>query len=329
MQIDENLSISDRQLAEYLLGMLQPEETERLDDLSITNDAIAARLQAVEDDLIDDYIRGNLSGVVRDRFESFYLASPKRRERVRFAEAFLGMPGPSLITSAKPSAREDLGSAQTSQGSSFSAIRPRLRIWQLAFAASLLLLVPAIVYLVLENSRLRNRASELRAERAALEQRQQELQTELNDQRSADAELEKELERVREALARLDQADKGDATDREASVVAMTLMPPIRGAGETPLATLKPQTEYLLLTLRLEAEDLPEYRVALKDPQTNALLWRGSRLRARQHGPGRAITVSLPARLLKAQTYVIEVSGIRSDGSPEVIGNYPLRVVIR
>jgi hypothetical protein len=192
-----------------------------------------------------------------------------------------------------------------------------------------LVLVPAIVYLVLENSRLRNRASELRAERAALEQRQQELQAELNDQRSSDAELEKELERVRESLARLEQANKGGSTDHEAPVVAMTLMPPTRGAAATPLATLKPQTEYLLLTLRLEAEDLPEYRAALKDPQTNALLWRGGRLRARQHGPGRAITVSLPARLLKAQTYVIEVSGIRSDGSTEVIGNYPIQVVIR
>ena len=105
MQIDENSSISDRQLAEYLLGMLQPGESERLDELSITDDAIAARLQAVENDLIDDYIRGNLSGVVRDRFESFYLASPKRRERVRFAEALLGIAAPSLVISARPSAR--------------------------------------------------------------------------------------------------------------------------------------------------------------------------------------------------------------------------------
>src|SRR5262245_4877672 len=146
MQIDENSSISDRQLAEYLLGMLQPEEAERLDDLSITNDPLAARLQAVENDLIDDYIRGNLSGIVRERFESFYLASPKRRERVRFAEAFLGMPAPSVTTAAEPSPREHKGKAQSSKRSSFSLFRPRFRIWQIAFAATGLLLVLAVGY---------------------------------------------------------------------------------------------------------------------------------------------------------------------------------------
>jgi hypothetical protein len=188
---------------------------------------------------------------------------------------------------------------------------------------------------VLDNSRLRNRASELRAEGAALEQRQQELQAELGNQKSADAELEQELERVRESLARLEEAleraRKGEwtPTDSVARIVALTLMPPTRGAGQIPTATLQPQTEYLLLTLRLEAEDFPEYRASLKDPQTNAALWHGGRLRARPRGPARAITVSLQARLLKAQTYIIEVSGVRADGSNELIGGYPLRIVIR
>ena len=71
-----------------LLGSLSAEETERLDELSLTDDEFAGRLQAVENELIDAYVEGELSGQTLEQFNSFYLSSPKRRERVRFAQVF-------------------------------------------------------------------------------------------------------------------------------------------------------------------------------------------------------------------------------------------------
>ena len=68
-------------LEDYLLGLLSEAETEQLDELSITDEAFAWRLRAAEDDLVDAYVRGNLPAQTRARFEEFYLASPRHRQR--------------------------------------------------------------------------------------------------------------------------------------------------------------------------------------------------------------------------------------------------------
>src|SRR5215468_2506004 len=83
------LAHEDRQLVRYLLGMLSDTDAERLDELSIVDDEIAARLRSIENDLVDAYVCGTLEGELRERFESFYLASPLRREKVKFARGFL------------------------------------------------------------------------------------------------------------------------------------------------------------------------------------------------------------------------------------------------
>ena len=79
----------DRLLTQYLLRALPEEETERLDELSIADDDFAARLSSAENDLVDAYVRGELPPEESARFRSAYLSSPKRRDKVKFAETFL------------------------------------------------------------------------------------------------------------------------------------------------------------------------------------------------------------------------------------------------
>ena len=43
----------------------------------------------MEDDLVDAYVSGRLTGELLKTFESFYLASPHRRAKVIFATQFL------------------------------------------------------------------------------------------------------------------------------------------------------------------------------------------------------------------------------------------------
>jgi|KBSSwiStaDraftv2_1062776.scaffolds.fasta_scaffold800476_2 hypothetical protein len=73
----------------YLLGSLQEEDTELLEELFFVNADVASLLCIVEDDLVDAYVRGGLTGEVLAGFESFYLASPRRCARVSFAAQFL------------------------------------------------------------------------------------------------------------------------------------------------------------------------------------------------------------------------------------------------
>src|SRR5262249_50692822 len=77
-----------RQIELYLLGALPESETERLDELSLTDDGFAEQLRGAENDLVDAYARGELSEDMAQGFRARYLASPRRRAKLRFAQAF-------------------------------------------------------------------------------------------------------------------------------------------------------------------------------------------------------------------------------------------------
>src|SRR5262245_54748194 len=79
----------DPLLVRYLLGELSNDEAEKFDGRSISDDWIAIRLNAVENDLVDAYAKGEISGEMLDRFRAHYLSSPARREKVEFAETLL------------------------------------------------------------------------------------------------------------------------------------------------------------------------------------------------------------------------------------------------
>ena len=81
----------DRLVIEYLLGTAPEEDAERFDQLSIADDEFASRLQAVEHDLVDAYVRRALPPEILTRFESVYFASPRRKAKVEFAKSLLAL----------------------------------------------------------------------------------------------------------------------------------------------------------------------------------------------------------------------------------------------
>jgi hypothetical protein len=104
MSLADPNHVEDQAVVQYLLGAAPQEQTELLDRLSVCDDDFARRLAAVEDDLVDAYVRGELPGDTLERFRSFYLSSPLRREKVRFAEALLPLadrPAPVAVVPAR------------------------------------------------------------------------------------------------------------------------------------------------------------------------------------------------------------------------------------
>ena len=89
----------DRLLRSYLLGAVSPQEAERLETLAIAKDNVAERLTAVENDLVDAYVRNKLVDQDLERFKTCYLSVARRRQKVEFA-AFLH-----LLTSSAPGAK--------------------------------------------------------------------------------------------------------------------------------------------------------------------------------------------------------------------------------
>jgi hypothetical protein len=315
---------------EYLLGALPEAESERLDELTIIDDQFAESLQVVEKDLVDDYVQGELTGADLERFKVHYLASPLRREKVKFAKVLQSfgeqeLPG-SLV---KPGTAPTRQSRFAAWGGAFIAPPPILQ-WGLAAAALAMLIVGG--WLAVENIRLRQQTSQTTARRDQLLQREQDLQKELENQRALNSQTEQELARVREERERLEQELKqGQAVARsssnEGAIVSLILTPPLRGSGQLPTLSLRPHLNEVAAQLQLEAADYSVYRVALMNPANNQTLWRSGKLKPRTAGGRKAIAVSFPAGLLRAQNYVLQVSGIPAGGRVEIVGDYPFRVV--
>src|ERR1044071_3387655 len=74
---------------QYLLGQADPEESSSFEERLVTEKDFYDELTIAEDELIDQYLDGDLTRVEREQFESHFLSSPDRRQKVRFGSALL------------------------------------------------------------------------------------------------------------------------------------------------------------------------------------------------------------------------------------------------
>jgi hypothetical protein len=78
---------ADRQIRDYLLGALQAERREEIEQRILSDDDFHEGVEIAEEELVDDYVRGKLPPLDRQLFETNFLASPLRRQKLLFAQA--------------------------------------------------------------------------------------------------------------------------------------------------------------------------------------------------------------------------------------------------
>lgn len=78
---------SETLLVRYLLGDLAEEEQVEIEERAFRDQQYLETIQAVESDLIDEYVRGGLSDRERRQFEARFFVSAERRLKVGFAKA--------------------------------------------------------------------------------------------------------------------------------------------------------------------------------------------------------------------------------------------------
>jgi len=104
MKIDQ----SENSIRKYLLGELAEADQAALEPELLIDRGKFERVWAVENELVDSYVRGEMSRADRKRFESHYLASPLHRERVAIAESFLTTIDPAVGETIDVSEKEPL-----------------------------------------------------------------------------------------------------------------------------------------------------------------------------------------------------------------------------
>lgn len=81
--------MTDERIIAYLLDELPEKESEQFEDECLAGEIWPPEISLAEEDLIDAYLRNDLTQERRRRFEQNYLTTEARQERVRMAAALL------------------------------------------------------------------------------------------------------------------------------------------------------------------------------------------------------------------------------------------------
>ncbi len=310
---------SDRQLVDYVLGLLPEDQAERLDEESIADDAIAARLRIVEDDLVDDYVRGRLEGVTLARFESHYLSSPRRRARVRFAEGFLraiDRVAPPVEVDVEDRPVPDAIAATDAPLHDREVVsRPVLRL-----VAAAALLVCAIGAFLFERQRITRAVDVPGGDRIAAVPPPTAIRPALPQPFPQPPLADEPVGRPPSWKTRPAKSPQS---------VAIVLLPQTRAIDSVPTLALAPDAAHASFELRLESNDYSRYRAGLKDPATNQIVWLSGWIAAKSSGGQATVAVLVPADRLKPQHYSLDLIAQGTTGADEVVGSYAFRIVER
>ena len=310
----KNDAVGETELRDYLLGRISGDACERLDELSVCNDIFSQRLRAAEDDLVDAYVRGELSGEESRRFDLHYMATGMRRKKVEVARAL-------YLTARSASAPAGLSMVVTNREAADTRRTGLLRsiwMWQnsdlrWAFAcAALIIFVACTTWLAISNYRLRRQNHDAREAYGALEKEYRQLE--------------------QQAASRLQPENETPPTGSYSGVPvtqisSLDIPPPLRSPGRIPAVSLAAADQWLQLKLGLEANDFPEYRVDLKDLGKEKYVWHSRVVAGSKIDHGVAVVVMVPAEAVKNRgDYGAQVLGIAANGKSELLGEYVFQI---
>ena len=330
---------SDKLITRFLLGELSEEQQIEIEDRAFSDQEFLAGITAVENDLIDEYVRDEMSQNDRRRFESRFLASESRRKRVEFARALTRVMSETRVTEREtPTVIARTVSWRDALAAFIHGLHPAGRV---ALAAAMLLILIGGAWLITETLRLRTQLSHLQAQQqsqpsGASEDRQA-LEQQLAVERRRSEELAAQLDREKQQRAQTDESlrrlsesvNRPDETPRPI-IASLMLLPGIsRGASTQPKLVLPSNATVAQIQIGIDPEE--EYKnfgIELRAISGRSV-WTRDNLTARNTRGGRAVRLALPASVLNSGEYELRLKGVTATGGTEDVGFYYFAVTKR
>lgn len=312
---DMETETSNGVIVRYLLGDLPEQEQVRLEDRAFSDREYMQIILAAENDLIDEYVRGELSATERRQFEQRFLASAERRRKVEFARAL------AQFTEAQSAHRETEPASQRwweSLRVFFGSLNP---VVQFSLATAALLLAIGLPWLVVQTVRLRTQVAQLQAQRQSSAQ-VEELQRQLAEQQRQNQDLASQLKAQQQQLAQLQEQQPETPTTKPV-FASLFLLPGLsRGEAQKPQLTIPPNANQARLQIGLErGDDYKRYAVELRTLNGRELA-RRTNLVAHTGRAGQEVILVLSADKLSAGEYELALHGISDEGKAEDLGFY-------
>ncbi len=319
---------SDKLIAQYLLGELPEEQQIEIEDRAFSDQEFLANITAVENDLIDEYVRREMTGSLRRQFETRFLASESRRKRVEFARAMAQVMAETRVTERETRTEAIAAVSWRKALAAFiNGLNPAGRI---ALALASLLLVIGGAWLIVETLRLRSQLTQLQTQQQSQQNDRQTLERQVETARKRNEELAAQLDREKqqreqsdESLRRLSETINRPDETRRPIIASLLLLPGIsRSAGRQPKLALPAKATVVQLQIGIDPEeDYKSFGVELRTANGRPV-WTRDNLTARNTRGGRVVRLTLPASALSSGEYELRLKGVTESGGKEDVGFY-------
>ena len=280
-------------LRNYLLGELDEETQEQVEEHLLCDASFAERLSAAEDNLIDDYVFAALPKSERQSFEKNFILTDERRQKILFAQTLelyvdehYGQQPSTLAAAHRPS---------PAQSSPWQFLKAH-KAWFAVPAIALLLvfLTPKIVRWLKPSDEV----ARLQAQRASIERK-------------------------------IAEVNKRPAEQNTQALPAYELaLPPtlLREDGGMKRANLTEDIKLLTLKLKLPQVQYENY-LALVSTIEGEELFAIEGLRSEVDAGVAVIILKIPSEFLPTGDYQIQLRGVAADWRVEDAARYNFRVI--
>ncbi|MEW6736116.1 MAG: hypothetical protein AB1489_32785 [Acidobacteriota bacterium] len=310
------MNIKEEQVISYILGELSEEEQIVLEEQYFSNEDVFEQALAIEDELIDAYVKDKLPEHLQKRFSTRFVANSIYKDRIEIAKIInrhLATPKQQSET-LKPKVQLNLSwrEALAQQWRQFSSLRTLM-----AFAIILIVGCGGI-WLYSKNLQLKSQLQQLQTKETILEKQLTEQQEQLSD-------LTVRLEKLQNQQSKsISKPEKQSLSENLPLVFALSSLS-MRDSNSTKQLIIPSQS--VTIQFQLYSSNLNKYESFLAQFRTaegkeichqNISRVKNDRLKY--------LAVNLHKNLFIDENYIIKLTGITRDGKFEEIEDYSFYV---
>ncbi|MFT3743165.1 MAG: hypothetical protein QM785_02620 [Pyrinomonadaceae bacterium] len=297
---------------------MSDQERQTFESAFIADETAFDQVRAVEDEIVEQYVRGTLPASDRELFAAHYLVSAANRERVDLTRSMIGK-------FAADRAVNDL--ANEERGSFWSSILAFFAGNRLAFGSAFLVLaLIAAGWFALS----RKPAIDVAHNAAPTPESKPTIQTPIEiPQISSGNDNGTVSESNRPTPTPLPRNDnkppeKLPESPRASTPVLALFAGSVRGGGGMPQLDLPKTANGARLQLNLESSDYERYSAQVADPD-GRIVASSSNIKP----TGKRVEVFVPTARLKNGEYTVQLSGMNKNNTRESVADFAFRVIQR
>lgn len=347
----EKRSEEEVELKHYLLGEVGEDERWAVEERLFLDREYLLRFRALEDELIDAYVHGDLPPGEQDKVESELLSRPGRDEDLKFARALKDYLDDAEDETPIPAAADSGPQPYPTPKPSFPFPPPFIRRYPVAafsLAAAVLVIIAVVIWQASEARRRRDaplahapaplgqgaptdpkppqESGEERADKGAGTEVQPERPGASHPSRGEDGERAANPRPTRQPRQ---QARPSSPAEQRSSLALTVLLLPsaaARGEGQGNVVHLSPGVGTVNVQLPLfdEGETYSIYNATLRADGKPVHSW--AKLKPTVAESGSLVQIPIPAGLLRKQSYEVSLAGVAGNGRAEELRIYSFRV---